>query len=239
MAEGYIHSIESMGLVDGPGIRTVIFMQGCRLRCIYCHNPDTWALNSGKAEKLTAENLLNQLLRYVPYHGSDGGVTFSGGEPLLQKDFLIEILSLCKKNGIHTCIDTAGAGDGDYRKILELTDLVIMDIKHYDAAGYKKITGCDISAADRFLKTACTMNKDIWIRHVVVPGLTDSEYHLTGLENYLKQIRNIRRIELLPYHVLGVSKYAAMNIAYPLEGTPPMDESKLADWNIRLNRLCR
>lgn len=239
MTEGYIHSIESMGLVDGPGIRTVIFMQGCRLRCKYCHNPDTWALTSDKAEKFTAHELVKELLRYRPYQGADGGVTFSGGEPLLQKDFLVESLALCKQHGIHTCIDTAGAGTGDYEKILSLTDLVLMDVKHYDSKGYRELTGSDISESERFLRTACSMNKALWIRHVVVPGLTDSEDHFKGLEEYLKTIDNIKRIELLPYHILGVSKYKAMGIPYPLENIPPMDESELKEWNMRLSKLCR
>ena len=141
MIEGYIHSIESMGLVDGPGIRTVVFFQGCRLRCRYCHNPDTWAMRSGKEQIFTPEQLVNKLLRFKPYFGNTGGVTFSGGEPLLQKDFLCEVLRLCKHAGIHTCIDTAGCGCGGYEEILAHTDLVLLDIKHFSLDGYHSITG--------------------------------------------------------------------------------------------------
>ena len=141
MIEGYIHSIESMGLVDGPGIRTVVFFQGCRLRCRYCHNPDTWAMRSGKEQIFTPEQLVNKLLRFKPYFGDNGGVTFSGGEPLLQKDFLCEVLRLCKHAGIHTCIDTAGCGCGGYEEILAHTDLVLLDIKHFSLDGYHSITG--------------------------------------------------------------------------------------------------
>ena len=141
MIEGYIHSIESMGLVDGPGIRTVVFFQGCRLRCRYCHNPDTWAMRSGKEQIFTPEQLVNKLLRFKPYFGDNGGVTFSGGEPLLQKDFLCEVLLLCKHAGIHTCIDTAGCGCGGYEEILAHTDLVLLDIKHFSLDGYHSITG--------------------------------------------------------------------------------------------------
>lgn len=238
LAIGHIHSIESMGLVDGPGIRTVIFMQGCNLRCQYCHNPDTWALTSSYETAISAEQLFQQILRYMPYYGSNGGVTFSGGEPLLQSQFLIEILSLCKLANIHTCLDTAGCGETDYEEILALTDLILFDVKHYTEIGYQKITGHSKTEADRFLKTAQDMNKPLWIRHVVVPGLTDSDQHLTGLETYLKTISNIERIELLPYHILGVSKYHSMGIPYPLEGTPPLDAKQLETWNTRLNKTC-
>ena len=131
MIEGYIHSIESMGLVDGPGIRTVVFFQGCRLRCRYCHNPDTWTMRSGKEQIFTPEQLVNKLLRFKPYFGDNGGVTFSGGEPLLQKDFLCEVLRLCKHAGIHTCIDTAGCGCGGYEEILAHTDLVLLDRRSF------------------------------------------------------------------------------------------------------------
>ncbi len=235
MAVGHIHSIESMGLVDGPGIRTVVFMQGCELRCLYCHNPDTWAAASKSAEDFTAEKLLSKIARFRPYYGDSGGVTFSGGEPLLQAEFLTEILALCKQSGIHTCLDTAGYGTSDYEKILSFTDLILFDVKHYDDTEYEKITGRAKAEADRFLQAAQDMNIPLWIRHVVVPGLTDSAEHLTGLEDYLKTIRNVERVELLPYHVLGVSKYRSMGIPYPLEGVPPMDADYVESWNRRLN----
>ena len=219
MTMGRIHSWESMGLVDGPGIRTVVFLQGCRLRCRYCHNPDTW-----------------ELMRFKPYYGTDGGVTFSGGEPLLQKEFLTEVLALCKSRGIHTCLDTAGAGCGGYGEILKNTDLVLLDVKHYTPEGYKAITGQSMDAYAEFLETVQSMEIPLWIRHVVVPGLTDGEDHLAGLAEYIKGIRNVKRVELLPYHVLGVPKYHAMGIPYPLEGVPPMDAGETAGWQELMGR---
>ena len=222
MTMGRIHSWESMGLVDGPGIRTVIFLQGCRLRCRYCHNPDTWEL-CGKGTLEPPEEIADRLMRFKPYYGADGGVTFSGGEPLLQKEFLTEVLALCKSRGIHTCLDTAGAGCGGYGEILKNTDLVLLDVKHYTPEGYKAVTGQ-------------SMEIPLWLRHVAVPGLTDGESHLAGLAEYIKGIRNVKRVELLPYHVLGVPKYHAMGIPYSLEGVPPMDAGALAQWQERMDR---
>lgn len=230
---GKIHSWESMGLVDGPGIRTVVFMQGCRLRCQYCHNPDTWSCDGGTEQ--SADDVTARLERFKPYYGTEGGVTFSGGEPLLQREFLTEVLQKCRNAGIHTCIDTAGCGTGGYREILKNTDLVLFDVKHYTDKGYRCITRHDPQEALRFLKTAQEMKVPLWIRHVVVPGLTDSEEHLQGLREYLSTLRGVKRVELLPYHVLGVPKYQTMNIEYPLEGVPPQDEEKLIRWQKMMN----
>lgn len=235
MTMGRIHSWESMGLVDGPGIRTVIFLQGCRLRCRYCHNPDTWEL-CGKGTLEPPEEIADRLMRFKPYYGADGGVTFSGGEPLLQKEFLTEVLALCKSRGIHTCLDTAGAGCGGYREILKNTDLVLLDVKHYTPEGYKAVTGQSMDAYAEFLETVQSMEIPLWLRHVAVPGLTDGESHLAGLAEYIKGIRNVKRVELLPYHVLGVPKYHAMGIPYSLEGVPPMDAGALARWQERMDR---
>ncbi len=238
MIRGYIHSIESMGLVDGPGIRTVVFFQGCKLRCQYCHNPDTWALQSDKTEELTAEELTAKLVRFLPYYGKDGGVTFSGGEPLLQDEFLRKVLPACKREGIHTCLDTAGYGHGDYEEILRYTDLILLDVKHYTPEGYRKVTGREMDEFNRFLNEVQRMEIPLWIRHVVVPGLTDGQEHLEGLEAYLQGLQGIQQVELLPYHVLGVHKYEAMNIPYPLDEVPEMNPDALIQWNERLNRTC-
>lgn len=238
MTLGRIHSIESMGLVDGPGIRTVVFLQGCNLRCKYCHNPDTWAMEDSQNLLLSADELMSRILRFKPYFGADGGVTFSGGEPLLQSEFLKEILPMCKEAGIHTCLDTAGYGNGNYEKILAYTDLVLYDVKHYTTDGYRKVTGRSPEEALRFLAAVETMNKPLWIRHVVVPGLTDGDEHLKGLEEYLKTIPRIERVELLPYHTLGASKYHTMGIPYQLEGVEPMSAEALKEWNERLNKNC-
>ena len=156
----------------------------------------------------------------------------------MQREFLIEMLSMCRSGGINTCLDTSGCGNGSYKEILSLTDLVLLDIKHYTEEGYRDITGRSKVEADRFIQAVQEMNTPLWIRHVVVPGITDSDGHLAGLESYLKTLKNIRRVELLPYHVLGVSKYRSMGIPYPLDGVPPMDASQLEKWNERLNREC-
>ncbi|WP_244834873.1 pyruvate formate-lyase-activating protein [Clostridium sp. BJN0001] len=226
MVKGRIHSFESMGLVDGPGIRTVIFMQGCLLRCKYCHNPDTWKCES---EKLyTPLEVVKKVERYKPYFSSGGGVTFSGGEPLLQPEFLLETLKLLKERGINTCIDTAGYGYGNYDEILKYTDLVLYDVKHYTKEGYKNITSGNILKTQEFLKAMIRNNTKMWIRHVVVPNLTDSREHIYGLKKYIEKIPNVLKVQLLPYHVLGVNKYEKMKIKYPLDGVKPMDK-KITD----------
>lgn len=217
-----------MGLVDGPGIRTVVFLQGCRLRCRYCHNPDTWALTGG--ESISPEALVRRLVRFKPYYGSEGGVTFSGGEPLLQPEFLLQTLRLCKEAGIGTCLDTAGCGAGDYDAILRLTDLVLLDVKHEDAAGYRAVTGAAPDGYERFLAAARRAGTPLWLRHVVVPGLTDGEEHLQALRAYVRGIPNVRRVQLLCYHTLGVHKYAALGIPYTLADTPPLAPGALDAW---------
>ena len=210
MISGRIHSIESMGLVDGPGIRSVIFLQGCRLRCRYCHNPDTWDPNGGSL--CTAEVLMQKLKRFKPYYGSKGGVTFSGGEPLLQSGFLLELLKLCRSEGISACLDTAGCGAGNYEEILKYTDLVIFDVKHFTAKGYERVTGQSPDEAAVFLDAVQKSGTPMWIRHVAVPGLTDGDSHFEGLRQFLKTLRGVERVELLPYHVLGVPKYRELGI---------------------------
>lgn len=222
MIKGRIHSIESMGLVDGPGIRVVVFFQGCALRCKYCHNPDTWG--NGEGEEYTPEELVKKIERFKPYFKqSGGGVTLSGGDPLRQPEFLLEVLKLCKERDIHTCLDTSGYGLGDYDEILKYTDLVLFDIKHFTREGYKNITQLEIDESLNFLSAMERNNTKIWIRHVVVPGLTDGEEHIKALGEYIKGIKNVEKIELLPYHLLGVNKYENMGIKYPLEGVPAMD----------------
>lgn len=235
MTLGRIHSIESMGLVDGPGIRSVVFLQGCRLRCQYCHNPDTWSMTGTNVQEMSAEQLVKKLSRFKPYYKDNGGVTFSGGEPLLQKDFLLEVLPLCRQADIHTCLDTAGCGIGGYEEILKYTDLVLMDIKHYRKDGYEFVTGQKMDETLKFLETVQEMNVPMWIRHVVVPGLTDGDEHLSGLREYVQSLKNVEKVELLPYHVLGVHKYENLGINYPLKGTEPMNPGLLTDWQKLMN----
>ena len=225
MLTGSIHSIESMGLVDGPGIRAVVFLQGCALRCRYCHNPDTWAHAGGT--QMTPQELVNQLVRFKTYYeASGGGVTFSGGEPLQQPEFLAECLRLCKEQGIHTCIDTAGVGCGDYEEILRCTDLVLYDVKHFAADGYRTVTGCEKGETDRFLAAVQRAGVPLWVRHVVVPGLTDGEDHIRALGAYIKTIPNVQKAELLGYHLLGRDKYHKMGIPYSLEDVQPLADEE-------------
>ena len=227
MTVGRVHSMESMGLVDGPGIRTVIFFQGCSLRCRFCHNPDTWEFNSG--EITDPETLVKKISRFKPYFKNTGGVTFSGGEPLMQPDFLLETLKLCKQENIHTCIDTAGYGMGSYDEILEYTDLVLLDLKHVSETDYKQMTGRTMNRFQEFLSALEKSETPIWIRHVVVPGITDSQEHMENLKTYISTIPNVEKVELLPYHLLGKNKYEVMGIPYSLDGVPAMDKEKTMD----------
>lgn len=221
---GKINSIETMGLVDGPGIRFVVFMQGCPLRCIFCHNPETWLIDKYQL-KLTPDELINKILRYKPYFKKNGGITFSGGEPLMQKDFLLECLKLCKKNDIHTCLDTAGS-ILDCEEVLKYTDLVLFDIKGTNKEIYKKITGKDISNSLKFIELCNKLNKKLWLRVVIIPGINDSGEYINELATFIKDIKNVEKIELLPYHTLGVHKYKELGIKYKLDNVPDMDKDK-------------
>lgn len=222
MVTGRIHSFESMGLVDGPGIRNVVFFQGCPLRCSFCHNPDTWDFASGT--ETSTENLISKILRFKPYFNKNGGVTFSGGEPLMQHEFLLSMLKLCKENNIHTAIDTSGYGLGDYEELLSYTDLVLLDIKHINSNSFKSLTGVDMQSLNKFIQDLNKSNTKVWIRHVVVPNLTDSENHIKELKEFISKIKNVEKIELLPYHTLGAEKYKALNIDYKLKNTQPMNK---------------
>lgn len=222
---GRITDIETMGLVDGPGMRLVLFLSGCRLRCLYCHNPETWNIDSFTRE-ISSEEVLKMFNKYKVYYGEDGGVTFSGGEPLLQRDFVFETMKLLKENGIHVALDTAGAFDGEYDDILDIVDLVILDIKAVEPEEYKHITGLDMTLFNRFLKKIVSKNKKLWLRQVIVPGINDDEHHMKLLKDFAKNIPNVERVELLPYHSMAHSKYEELGIPYRLEGTPDMDKEK-------------
>ncbi len=236
MAVGNIHSVESMGLVDGPGIRYVVFMQGCHIRCVYCHNPDTWSLSGG--QKMTPEQLFDKIVRFKPYFdASGGGVTLSGGEPLLQYDFIIEFLKMCKEAGIHTAIDTAGVGVKHYDEILKYTDLVLLDIKHTENDAYKNITGFGMEFFYEFLEALKRAeNVDVWLRAVIIPTINDSEDYIKNLWALAKKIPRVKRIELLPYHRLGVNKYHVLDIKYPIEDIPAMDKNFTNKWQEVLNK---
>lgn len=223
--KGRINSIETMGLVDGPGIRFVSFFQGCKLRCLYCHNPETWALD-GQSEEIEAQELVKKIERYKNYYGADGGATFSGGEPLLQPEFLLECLKLCKEKGINTALDTAGVGFGDYDEILKNCDLVILDVKAVDGEEYKKLVGQDIKFFNQFLEAVQKNGNRLWLRQVIVPGINDDEAHVLKLKKFAKKLKNVEKIELLPYKTIGIHKYQDLKIQYRLEGVPDMDEEK-------------
>lgn len=221
---GYIDSIETMGLVDGPGIRMVIFMKGCRLRCLFCHNPETWTTKD--ANIISSDEIVAKVKNNMSYY-RNGGVTFSGGEPLLQPEFLIDCLKKIKELGIHTALDTSGVGIGNYEEILEYTDLVILDIKAYTEKEYLYMTKNKMDEYNKFIEILKRLNKKIWIRQVIVPGINDNKEYILDLKEYLKQFKNIEKTELLPYHLYGVEKYKTLGIDYPLDGVPPMDEVKL------------
>ncbi len=222
MTKGSIDSIESFGLVDGPGIRTVVFLNGCSLRCKYCHNPEMWT--KGK-ENITPEELVAKVKRNKPYFKrNNGGVTFSGGEPLLQIDFLIETCRLLKEENIHIALDTAGVGVGKYEEILSLVDLVLLDIKHTDPQEYQNLTGHSMEEALHFLDVLEKSNKPVWIRQVIVPGMMDNEDYLRSLNQFLKRLSHIERIDFLPYHKLGSEKYEKLNIFNPYRDMPEMDK---------------
>ncbi len=222
---GNINSVESMGLVDGPGIRYVVFLQGCELRCLYCHNPETWDKNK-QVLKMTPQQLINKIVRFKSYFGEDGGVTFSGGEPLLQPKFLTECLKLCKQKGINTAIDTAGVGFGDYDEILKYTDLVILDIKAVKPKDYEQITGQKMMRFNEFLSACIRNNKHLWLRQVIVPKINDTEENIHNLKKFISNIPNVLKVELLPYKTIGVDKYKQLNIRYRLSDVPDMDEQK-------------
>lgn len=234
--QGFIHSIDSFGSVDGPGVRFVIFLQGCNMRCKYCHNPDTWELpRAGKCgyKQMTSETLINQALRYKSYWGNEGGITVSGGEPLLQIDFLIELFKLAKTNGISAVLDTAGQPFRNEKsfmqkldELMEYTDLVMLDIKHIDDEIHKRLTGHSNENILEFAKYLNKINKPVWIRHVLVPGITDDEKSLRGIRAFLDTLSNVKKIEILPYHTLGIFKWKRLGIEYSLkEINPPTKEN--------------
>ncbi len=237
--KGRLHSIETMGLVDGPGIRTIIFLQGCPLRCAYCHNPDSQNMFSNK--EITPEEVLKLANRYKNYYKrSGGGITFSGGEPLLQGEFLLETLKLLKSEGFNTCIDTSGYGNEAYfREILKYTDTVILDIKHFDNDGYKNLTGAPMSGFYKFLSYLGDFKGKLWIRHVMVPGITDNEESVNKLFARISHLADkIDRIEILPYHKMALDKYEALGKEYRLQDVPEMNAQKAKEFqNILMEML--
>ena len=231
---GFIHSTESFGTVDGPGVRFVIFLQGCPMRCKYCHNPDTWKMNSGAVR--SAQSLIKDYERNAAFY-KKGGITVTGGEALMQIDFLLELFTLAKQQGIHTCLDTSGItyrpGASSYNekldKLMAVTDLVMLDIKHIDADAHRELTGHDNSGILSFARYLAEKNIPVWIRHVVVPGITDDPGALTRLGAFIGTLPNVKALDVLPYHIMGVSKYKELNLPYPLEGVEPATQKQAKD----------
>ena len=218
-----IDSIETFGLVDGPGIRCVVFFNDCKLRCKYCHNPEMW---QKKDNNYSVEEVYKKIMRCKPYFKNNGGVTFSGGEPLLHSDFIIEISKLLRKENIHIALDTAGVGLGNYKEVLDSVDLILLDIKHTEPKMYKEITGSSIDEVENFISQLNESNKPVWIRQVIIPDITDNKEYTSSLALYLTKIKNIERIDFLPFHRLGEEKYITLKIDYPYKEKNDMDKIK-------------
>lgn len=238
--KGAIHSIETFGSVDGPGVRYVIFLQGCHMRCQFCHNPDTWKLETENMQ--TSEEVLNKALRYKSYWKNQGGITVSGGEPLLQIDFLLDLFIKAKELGIHTVIDTCGnpftkeeSFFTKFKELMKYTDLVLLDIKHIDEQLHKNLTGwTNVNILD-MANYLASIKKPIWIRHVLVPSINADDKNLKRLDAYIKTLPNVERVEVLPYHMLGVYKWKELGLVYPLEGVEPPSKELVTHANEMLH----
>lgn len=231
--KGYVHSLQSMGAVDGPGLRYVVFLQGCPLRCMYCHNPDSW--QPGVGTEYEVSELVTKILRYRPYFGSLGGVTVSGGEALLQAEFVTELFAELHKHGIHTCLDTSGIGGGSHvDALLEVTDLVMCDIKFSSEGTYRRHTGGSLDTVLHFLEATERHNTDLWVRHVVVPGHTDTPEEIDRMLALATRYSNLRKVELLPFHKLCVPKYEKLGIPFPCADIPPCDKATIEALTLRI-----
>ncbi len=230
---GRLHSVQTLGAVDGPGLRFVAFLQGCPMRCAYCHNPDTWSLNGGRT--ISAEALVAQAARYRPYFGETGGLTLSGGEPLIQAAFCVRVAKLCRAQGIGVCLDTSGCRvEAATVELLGLVDLVILDIKHADPEAFLRLTGRRMEATLSFLKICKQQRVPLWIRQVTLPGWTDEPAQIDRLAALLEGA-DVRRAELLPYHTLGRAKWDALGEPYALDGVPEPTRESVAALQLRLN----
>lgn len=233
---GRVHSVESFGSADGPGVRYIVFLKGCNMRCKYCHNPDTWAKcgeNDG-AKLMTPQEVLKTAMRYKAYWKQTGGITVSGGEALLQIDFVTELFKLAKEKGVNTCLDTSGNPFtveepffGKFNELMKYTDLFMLDIKHIDDEEHKKLTG---QTNKNILDMAQYLSKNgkiMWIRHVLVPGITTDERYLKQLREFIDTLKTVDRVEVLPYHTLGVFKWKELGIPYQLEGVEPPTKEQI------------
>ena len=237
---GHIHSTESFGAADGPGVRFIVFMQGCHMRCRYCHNPDTWKMDGG--DEVTADEILKRALRFKPYWGKDGGITISGGEPLLQIDFVIELFKKAKELGINTCIDTAGNPFtkeepffSKFEELMKYTDLLLLDLKEINPDRHKDLTGFDNSNIIEMAKYLSEINKPVWIRHVLVPEHSDFDEDLDALGDFIDTLSNVDRVEILPYHTLGKFKWENLGIPYTLESISPPSAERIENAKQRIH----
>ncbi len=223
---GHVNSIQSLGAVDGPGVRYVVFMQGCPLRCVYCHNPDTWLAQGG--EEYTADELVRKALRFRPYWRNGGGVTVTGGEPLMQAGFVEEFFAKLHEHGVHTALDTSGVGNlAEAERVLRHTDLVLCDLKFLSKTEYRKYCRADFGQVEHFLQLTAMKGVPLWVRHVVVPGLTDSLENLRLVKAHAERFPNLQKLEFLPFHKLCIEKYDRLGIEFPLRDTPAMNEAWL------------
>mgnify|MGYP002930370052 FL=1 len=236
MTKGYIHSLESFGSVDGPGVRYLIFTTGCAMRCQFCHNPDTWDMNSGTL--YTADELIDKAWKYRTYWGSKGGITVSGGEPLLQIDFLLELFQKAKERGINTTLDTCGNPFtreepffSKFQELMKVTDLVMLDIKHIDDEQHKILTGQTNKNILDMARYLSDTGKPVWIRHVLVPERSDKDEYLHRLHDFIETLDNVEKVEVLPYHTLGVYKWKELGIPYQLEGIDPPSKERVENAN--------
>ena len=237
---GHIHSTESFGAADGPGVRFIVFMQGCHMRCRYCHNPDTWKMDGG--DEVPADEILKRALRFKPHWGKDGVITISGGEPLLQIDFVIELFKKAKELGINTCIDTAGNPFtkeepffSKFEELMKYTDLLLLDLKEINPARHKDLTGFDNSNIIEMAKYLSEINKPVWIRHVLVPEHSDFDEDLDALGDFIDTLSNVDRVEILPYHTLGKFKWENLGIPYTLESISPPSAERIENAKQRIH----
>lgn len=235
---GRINKLETFGSVDGPGVRFVVFTQGCPMRCLFCHNPETWDFKGDDAGAfdISAEDLLRKALRYKSYWGSEGGITVSGGEPLMQMDFLIEFFELAKAAGINTCIDTSGVNFvrtepyfGNFNRLMNSTDLLLVDLKIIDPEQHQKLTGHSIEHNMDMFRYLDEIHKPIWIRHVLVPGISDNDDYLIRTREFIDTLSNVQKVEVLPYHSLAMPKYKEMGIDYALKDTKSPSPERVAN----------
>lgn len=238
MEYGGINSIQTLGTVDGPGVRFVVFLQGCPLRCGYCHNPETQELSGGT--KYSSDDIVNKALRYREYFGEDGGITLSGGEPLLQANFCAEIFTKCHKNGINTCLDTSGCViNDDIKKLIDLTDYVLLDIKFTNNQDYEKYVGCSLSKPLEFLELLASKNKSVKLRQVIVPTLNDSEENIKKLSEIANKYSCVKAVELLPFKKICKSKYDSLNREFLFEGFETPTSAEISALQEKLNNLIK